>query len=156
MGLNFAGFVCNRRLSDGDLAAIVGHAITADGTASFEDAATAFHDLQSVDVLHTESGTLGLVGMDSILSLTPSSDGDMFSFLVSDVSNTYYGQLSRDGSVVGKSVLAMGNVVEQHGDAVFTDDYEERSELVWNYIHKWTGISPERDLEHRELVHFSF
>ena len=136
MGLNFAGFVCNRRLSDGDLAAIVGHAITADGT--------------------TESGTLGLVGMDSILSLTPSSDGDMFSFLVSDVSNTYYGQLSRDGSVVGKSVLAMGNVVEQHGDAVFTDDYEERSELVWNYIHKWTGISPERDLEHRELVHFSF
>ena len=112
MGLNFAGFVCNRRLSDGDL--------------------------------------------DSILSLTPSSDGDMFSFLVSDVSNTYYGQLSRDGSVVGKSVLAMGNVVEQHGDAVFTDDYEERSELVWNYIHKWTGISPERDLEHRELVHFSF
>ena len=146
MGLNFAGFVCNRRLSDGDLAAIVGHAITA----------SAFHDLQSVDVLHTESGTLGLVGMDSILSLTPSSDGDMFSFLVSDVSNTYYGQLSRDGSVVGKSVLAMGNVVEQHGDAVFTDDYEERSELVWNYIHKWTGISPERDLEHRELVHFSF
>ena len=138
MGLNFAGFVCNRRLSDGDLAA------------------SAFHDLQSVDVLHTESGTLGLVGMDSILSLTPSSDGDMFSFLVSDVSNTYYGQLSRDGSVVGKSVLAMGNVVEQHGDAVFTDDYEERSELVWNYIHKWTGISPERDLEHRELVHFSF
>ena len=45
MGLNFAGFVCNRRLSDGDLAAIVGHAITADGTASFEDAASAFHDL---------------------------------------------------------------------------------------------------------------
>ena len=133
MGLNFAGFVCNRQLSEAELTSIVGHPVTAAGTASFADAASAAHEADSVDVLHTEQGTLGLVGIDHILALRPSENAEMFSFLISEVSDTYYGQLTRNGTLVGKSMVAMGTLVEQHGDAMFRgeQDTAPRSGIIF-------------------------